>query len=358
MSSVVPSPSVKVNVLDLCAAAIACTVTASRCIQEIAPSLQNTRTKADGSFVTDADFVAQGVIVQALLSICPTLTIVGEESPEEMKQHEQRDRCLDLSLWKSARNELQCRYFGTEMAHLPLNSDFLDNTELPAFPEDPDELMVDPLRLRVIVDPLDGTKSYTHGDHDAVSILIGFILDGAPVFGVVGKPFGYTGLSSIRDTGCVTLYGGTLFRGAYVAGEKVPLSLPCPSNPKAVISASRSKGVVQQFCQFLGEKGLLAAEPLLVAGAGEKSLRILLARNDEALWFYPKPGTSLWDVAATDALLRALGGKLTDKYGRYMDYSKSREEAENVDGVVACMSVDLHRQCIELFAKDDWSERP
>lgn len=346
----------KVNLLDLCAAAIACTVTASKCIQEIAPS-KNTRTKEDGSFVTDADFVAQGVIVQALHSVCPTLTIVGEESPEEMKQHEQRDRCLDASLWKASRYELQCRYHGTEMPHLPLNSGCLD-ADLPGFPEDPDEFLVDPQRLRVIVDPLDGTKSYTHGDHDSVSILIGFILDGAPVFGVVGKPFGYTGLSSIRDTGCVTLYGGTLLRGAFVAGDKVPLSQPRPITPKAVISASRSKGIVQEFCKYLGEKGLVAAEPLLVPGAGEKSVRILLSRNDEALWFYPKPGTSLWDVAATDALLRALGGKLTDKYGQDMDYSKSREKAENVDGVVACMSVDLHRQCIELFAKDNWSQLP
>lgn len=353
----VQSPAqAKVNLLDLCAAAIACTVTASKCIQEIAPS-KNTRTKADGSFVTDADFVAQGVIVQALHSVCPTLTIVGEESPEEMKQHEHLDRSLDTSLWKLSRNELQCRYYGMEMPHLPLNSDCID-VELPPFPEDPEEFLVDPLRLRVIVDPLDGTKSYTNGDHDVVSILIGFILDGSPVFGVVGKPFGYTGLSSIRNTGCVTLYGGTLLRGAFVAGDKVPLSRPCPITPKAVISASRSKGVVQDFCQFLGQKGLLAAEPLLVAGAGEKSLRILLARNDEALWFYPKPGTSLWDVAATDALLRALGGKLTDKYGHNMDYSKSREEAENADGVVACMSVDLHRQCIELFAEDNWSQVP
>jgi 3'(2'), 5'-bisphosphate nucleotidase len=352
----VPTSNNKVNLLDLCAAAIACTVTASKCIQEIAPA-KNTRTKADGSFVTDADFVAQGVIVQALQSICPTLNIVGEESPEEMKQHEQRDRQLDRTLWKLSRNELQCRYFGTGMTHLPLHSKCREG-ELPAFPDDPEEFLVDPLRLRVIVDPLDGTKSYTNGDHDAVSILIGFILDDAPVFGVVGKPFGYTGLSAIRDTGCVTLYGGTLLRGAFVAGDKIPLSQPNPITPKAVISASRSKGVVQQFCQYLGEKGLLAADPLLVPGAGEKSVRILLSRNDEALWFYPKPGTSLWDVAATDALLRALGGKLTDKYGHNMDYSKSREEAENVDGVVACMSADLHRQCIELFAKDNWNEIP
>jgi 3'-phosphoadenosine 5'-phosphosulfate (PAPS) 3'-phosphatase len=75
------------------------------------------------------------------------------------------------------------------------------------------------------------------------------------------------------------------------------------------------------------------------------------------LWFYPKPGTSLWDVAAPDALLRALRGKLTDKYGRDIDYDKSREAAENVDGIVACIDADLHAKCIALFQQGDWLGR-
>lgn len=96
---------------------------------------------------------------------------------------------------------------------------------------------------------------------------------------------------------------------------------------------------------------------MLISGAGEKSLRLILQKNNEALWFFPKAGTSLWDVAAPDALLRSLGGRMTDKYGREMDYSKTKEEAENVDGVVACIDAKLHAECVRLFQEGDWSER-
>jgi len=86
-------------------------------------------------------------------------------------------------------------------------------------------------------------------------------------------------------------------------------------------------------------------------------MRLILQRNNEAVWFFPKPGTSLWDVAAPDALLRSLGGKLTDKNGELMDYSKSREEAENVDGLVACIDASLHEECIQLFKNWEHKER-
>ena len=52
-----------------------------------------------------------------------------------------------------------------------------------------------------------------------------------------------------------------------------------------------------------------------------------------------------------------MGGKLTDKYGNLLDYNKKREDAENVDGVVACIDAELHAKCIELFQQDDWLER-
>ena len=104
----------------------------------------------------------------------------------------------------------------------------------------------------------------------------------------------------------------------------------------------------------MAEKGLVHPDPLLVSGAGEKSLRIITRFENEGLWFFPSGGTSLWDVAASDALLRAIGGKLTDKYGNTMDYSKTRKEAENEDGVVACYDENLHSECIRLFSEASW----
>jgi 3'-phosphoadenosine 5'-phosphosulfate (PAPS) 3'-phosphatase len=186
-----------------------------------------------------------------------------------------------------------------------------------------------------------------------VSILIAIILDRRPCFGVIScKPFGHPGQISILDTGCVAFYVGTLLGAVYTAGGSIcTLQQKEGVLPRAVISSSRSMmGVVQEFVSLLGEKGMIDPVPMLVTGAGEKSRRIILRAESEGLWFFPKEGTSLWDVAASDALLRSIGGKLTDKFGHDMDYyDKSSTEADNKDVVIACYDDKLHAECIRLF---------
>ena len=235
---------------------------------------------------------------------------------------------------------------------------------------------------------------FVAGDTDAVSVLIAVLVDDQPVFGVIGKPFGYHHpndndnnncndnsnnndhhhhldvrttthpVTSILDRDTVIVYGGSLIRGVYLAGGRAIVAAAASRDdndpaalPRAVISSSRSRGVVRDFCALLADQQWIHPEPLLISGAGEKSLRLILQVHQEALWFFPKKGTSLWDVAAPDAILRCLGGRLTDKWGRPMDYSKSRDNAENLDGVVACIDANLHAKCIELYREGDWANR-
>lgn len=359
--------------LDLASAAVACTVSASRKIRKIAQPVEqgadddakNVRKKDDGTFVTDADFAAQGIIFQSLKAVCPEIRIIGEESPAEMQQHMDSEFTLDSDLFQRTRTELRMRYRKIEAERYPLAAISPDDESSPEPPpsvdanSDPDETFIDASRVSCIIDPLDGTKSYTYGEYDVVSILICLLVDNQPYFGVIGKPFGYTDLPKIRSSQCSTVYGGPLIDGVYVAGSDPIIATPLvregppESLPRAVISSSRSQGIVNDFCGVMGKKGLVNPEPMFISGAGEKSLRLILQRNNEAIWFFPKPGTSLWDVAAPDAILRTLGGKLTDKNGNLMDYSKPREEAENTEGLVACIDERLHRDCIDLFK--EWS---
>jgi 3'(2'), 5'-bisphosphate nucleotidase len=339
---------------------------------------------------------------------------VGEESEEEMKNqsitgHEERsERMFQLS-----QEEIWIRYHRTNdplpLAQKPSDPDLNSSTEEPTTTEElppaqgslsasivsrdslgtgivqdrMEHQVVDSSRVSVFIDPLDGTKAYAKGDYEPVSILIAVIHDQVPVFGVICKPFGYPGQTSVLDSGCVAIYGGTLLGGVFTAGSVCNI-IPSDSSvdngdddtiatsppttiyngsdspqsidklPRAVISSSRSRGVVQDFVSHLGDKGMINPQPLLISGAGEKSLRIILRSENEGLWFFPKAGTSLWDVAASDALLRATGGRLTDKNGNDMDYSKSRTEAENEDGVVACYDRTLHAECIRLFLEGPW----
>jgi 3'-phosphoadenosine 5'-phosphosulfate (PAPS) 3'-phosphatase len=184
-------------------------------------------------------------------------------------------------------------------------------------------------------------------------------LDGVPCFGVICKPFGYPGQPSILDTGSVAIYGGPLLGTVYTAGGAICSRKPLasqPSLPRAVISSSKSRGVVENVVNELGGRGIIDSEPMMVTGAGEKSLRIILRSQNEGLWFYPKAGTSLWDVAASDAMLRSIGGKLTDKFGNDIDYSKSRHEAQNKNGIVACYDRNIHETCIRLYLEGTWDE--
>jgi 3'-phosphoadenosine 5'-phosphosulfate (PAPS) 3'-phosphatase len=415
----------------------------------------NVRLKNDGSFVTNADLASQQIIVDALNNISTDIRIVGEESEEEMKLyaitgHELRSQ----QMYQLCRQEIQMRFtshqqhphqypldqhqqslplaqihhHGTKNGKRHLDVGVLSHqvnwnsirgstmTDSSAKEQQQQqEYQVDPHRVSVFIDPLDGTKAYAKGDYQPVSILIAIILDRTPCFGVICKPFGYPGQTSVLDTNCVVIYGGTLVGGAYTAGgsschlhqpsslspsSSYPSSYPwsttfptthtsngnpfhdhaldsssptitttssissssCntpPSTqhlPRAVISSGRSKGIVQDFVTHLGNKGMIDPTPLLVTGAGEKSLRIILRSQNEGLWFFPKPGTSLWDVAASDALLRATGGRLTDKNGNDLDYTKSRTDAENHNGIVACFDQQLHAECIRLFLEQSWQE--
>jgi 3'-phosphoadenosine 5'-phosphosulfate (PAPS) 3'-phosphatase len=377
------SSSATVNLLDLAASCLSSAVVAADqitalCEPGLKENAKNVRLKNDGSFVTDADLAAQGIIVQSLRSISTDVRLVGEESEDEMAHqiitgHEERSE----SIFRLAQQEILIRYNNQNQSNddpLPLaqtatstSTDGDSPSSTTAFRNNGtmvelsklEEYEVDPKRVSVFIDPLDGTKAYARGDYEPVSILVAIILDETPCFGVICKPFGCRGQTSILDTGCAAIYGGTLLGAAYTAGGSKCTWKPQEATdvlPRAVISSSRSEGIVQDFVTHLGSKGMIDPEPMMISGAGEKSLRIILRSENEGLWFFPKAGTSLWDVAASDALLRATGGRLTDKNGNDMDYSKSRNEAENEEGVVACYDHTLHAECIKLFLEGTWNE--
>lgn len=315
-----------VSLLDLAAACVAVTTPTAQTIREIAEST-NSRLKADGSVVTDADYAAQTLIVTAVQLISNNVRIIGEEddalNTQETANNDTLTNKMREDIWKplhdAAKNLLQQRIT-------------LETTEVEAN------------RIRVIVDPLDGTKSYAQGEYDCVSILIAIVLDNDPIFGVIGKPYGFNGVQPHDQL--VTIYGGTMIGGVYV--DNSDIKPETEALPRAVISSSRGGGEIEEFCKYLSQEQMLHEDLHRVSGAGEKTLWVIFARENAGLWFYPKPGTFRWDVAAPDALLRAMGGRLTDQHGKLLDY-QTLEELENVNGVVCARDADLHKKCVEVY---------
>lgn len=371
------------NLLDMASSVLASAVSSSLSIREYAdPSSKNARLKPDGSYVTDADFAAQKIITRAVQRVSQNVRILGEENPEGLADVEadKIDHESDEAVLVNSKREVYLRFKNRSSdsdspqqestAALPLSPSssgeaaVANEEEMFQLSEEEEkEVLVEASRVCIIIDPLDGTSSYAKGKYNAVSVLISINLDYQPHFGVICKPFGYEGISSIMDSGCAAVYGGPLIGGGFIAGgDKLsPLTVDSSSSedeglPRAVISSSRSKGVVEDVCKEMGAMGVIQPEPMHISGAGEKSLRLVLRRHNEGLWFFPRSGTSLWDIAASDAILRALGGKVTDKFGRPLDYSKSRAEAENMDGIIAGSSATIHEACMQVFQGKDWDE--
>jgi len=227
----------------------------------------------------------------------------------------------------------------------------------------PQEFLVNENRLTIFIDPLDGTCHYAAGEFREVTTLVGIVLDNEPIFGVICKPFGQCddgprrkdgGPIHVRD--CFALYGGPLVGGVHVAGsggERIdPMGVPGrfgKDGPRAVVSRGRHGGAAAACVDALAAAGTLSQHIVPVGGAGQKVLRMLVGGGGEALWPFPRPGTSLWDVAAADALLRGVGGVLTDASGGGIDYSVAG--SRNDGGVVASICSDLHKSCIEVLLK-------
>jgi 3'-phosphoadenosine 5'-phosphosulfate (PAPS) 3'-phosphatase len=426
-----------ISLVNLSSITLASTIIASKIIQNHSQFLSTSshqqtkpksRLKDDGSIVTDADGESQRLITSYIKSVSPLIRIVGEESNDEIKISQQeyhkntwwgispmskrklmnKEKKYEGFICDYVKREVMWRFKKVKMENE--QNEFGDNLKA-----DHDELYVDPSRVSVYVDPLDGTSSYAKGDYEAVTILAGVMLDNVPIFGVIVKPFGHEGydidyhkvLSSSTTSSpsrnnsklgfqypCSAIYGGTLVGGAFVVSgdelsrsrlhrnpsemsstSKNSLSIPkkeseslsttsCIHNAtnqqysqcKAIISKSKGGGVVQQCIDSLSSKGLLHPEPLYITGAGYKTMRLLLGTYNETMWFFPKPGTSLWDVAAADALLRVMGGRISDKFGRDLDYSKKWTEADNLDGIIACSDTKLHEKCMQLYHDECWDD--
>lgn len=426
-----------VNLIKLAAHCIHATLLAAKPIQDYRTK---SRTKSDGTLVTDADGAAQTIIYNEIRSLDRSIRIVGEESEAEMESGRESCSCdvtdtdtgtgADMNQSQSENEEMFRQVEKDIDTHTsssipippPLGTSTSTSEDSLSSPTDKTTTVnvnTDTKRVSVFIDPLDGTSSYAKGYYEAVTILVAIIVDNVPVFGVIVKPFGVgTKLHRFRDTDCSVIYGGTLVGGAFVMGgdelersrlwrrkeecrrthtqiekrvgepdckrqkqiqEKengvdggpsptsvcttgaVPVSERESNSAsfckrRAIISKSRGGGVVKKCLESLSSRNLIHEQPLYITGAGYKTMKLLLGEEEEALWFFPKPGTSLWDVAAADALLRVMGGRISDKFGRDLDYGKGRLEADNLDGIIACCDSTLHAKCLELYKNEKWED--
>jgi 3'(2'), 5'-bisphosphate nucleotidase len=155
-----------------------------------------------------------------------------------------------------------------------------------------------------LVDPLDGTKDFI-ARNDEFTVNIALIEDGIPVLGVVAAP-------ALNRTWYASGGGGAW---EICAGKKIQISAlaPWPAESRMFTSYFHDVPASAEFRRLNGIVHTLSA------GAASKLARIAASEAE----FYPRfVGTSEWDTAAGDAILREAGGLMRSISGALPTYNK------------------------------------
>jgi 3'(2'), 5'-bisphosphate nucleotidase len=154
-----------------------------------------------------------------------------------------------------------------------------------------------------LVDPLDGTRGYLQGN-PAFCVLIALVEEGIPVASALDAP----ALDQLFWAGEQAFYAANRHVDAGIA---ISVATGQPGGNVAIISSHHARAISRTMCQKLGATKVLD-EPSAV-----KFARMARGEAD----FYPRYGQTMqWDVAAGDALLRAVGGGVFDVHGQRLRY--------------------------------------
>uniref|UniRef100_A0A672J145 3'(2'),5'-bisphosphate nucleotidase 1 n=1 Tax=Salarias fasciatus TaxID=181472 RepID=A0A672J145_SALFA len=241
---------------------------------------------------TLADRLAQQSICASLSKRFPKVTIIGEEDlpAEEVKEDLIENGQLEEILQMSCPSEYQ-------------------------------ELKEE--ELVVWVDPVDGTKEYTEGLLDNVTVLIGIAHGGKVVAGVINQPFYNYQLGPGAALGR-TLWG---MPGLGAFGFKLR---EVPGDRRIVTTTRSHSNKVVTDCVDAMEPH----EVVRVGGAGNKIIQLI--EGKASAYVFASPGCKKWDTCGPEAILQAVGGKLTDMHGNAYHYDANVKHM-NSAGVLATL---------------------
>ena len=182
-----------------------------------------------------------------------------------------------------------------------------------------------------MVDPIDGTKDFIRGD-DGYAVMIGLAVQAKPLVGVVAQPA--TGKT----------YGAIVGGEAWleVRGHRQPLRTSTLGELKGVRFVASKSHRTPQIEAIRHRLGI--QDETNIGGVGLKVG--LIAEDIRDLYIYPGTRSKLWDSCAPEAILHAVGGKMTDLYGGALIYDTP--ELWNMNGLVASNG-PLHDTVIEAL---------
>jgi 3'(2'), 5'-bisphosphate nucleotidase len=280
--------------------------------------------KPDRSPVTIADYGAQALICQALTAAFPADPIVGEEDAQLLAQPAMAD-CLT-----GVTAIVQTQEPSASQADILHWIGRGKGSPGPRF---------------WTLDPIDGTKGYVRGDQYAIALAL--IIDGQLQLGAMACPALAVDPSQpdgARGVIFIALRGQGAEQIPLAGGPSQRLTID-PQGPQRLIeSVELDHGTPREQHGIAKAIGLL--EPPIPMDSLAKYGAI--ARNEAALYLRLPSGKSLdrseniWDHAAGVIVLEEAGGRVSDRHGKPLDFSRGSKLDGNV-GIVASNGVDHDR---------------
>ncbi|KAM4041103.1 3'(2'),5'-bisphosphate nucleotidase 1 isoform 1-T1 [Anomaloglossus baeobatrachus] len=177
--------------------------------------------------------------------------------------------------------------------------------------------------LVVWVDPLDGTKEYTEGLLDHVTVLIGIAYEGKAIAGVINQPY-YN-----YQAGDGAVLGRTIWGVLGVGAFGFELKEVPQGQHIVTTTRSHSSKLVNDCIAAINPDKVVR-----VGGAGNKIIQLI--EGQASAYVFASPGCKKWDTCAPEAILHAVGGKLTDISGNAYEYHKDVQHM-NSAGVLATL---------------------
>uniref|UniRef100_A0A8C5SCB0 Golgi-resident adenosine 3',5'-bisphosphate 3'-phosphatase n=1 Tax=Laticauda laticaudata TaxID=8630 RepID=A0A8C5SCB0_LATLA len=176
------------------------------------------------------------------------------------------------------------------------------------------------------IDPLDATQEYTENLSQYVTTMVCAAVDGKPIVGVIHKPFsGYTAWAMVN--------GGSNIQPRSSYNERTPT---------IIVSRSHEGQVKQMAWQSFGNQTAI----IKAGGAGYKVLSLLNVpevNQEKADVYIHVTFIKKWDICAGNAMLKALGGRMTTLAGEDITYTGSDG---NEDGLIASIKMN-HQALVE-----------
>ena len=279
------------------------------------------------SALTAADLAAQMAIVGALQTAWPGLRIIGEEDDScntdgasNADVNDADGSVCDSDLIDSSGSDSG----GMQRLRRDLCSDLHGASEAS------DAALDD---IVVFVDPLDGTREFVEGRVWNVQTLIGISLNGHAIAGAIGLPFAGGG----SDSAAAVVYALVGAGPPQVHGERAQ---PQDGSTTAALGGSRPRLVRGDAADLALDAAYATAlstggQDSLLGGTGQKCLAVAEGRADLAVMNFQ---SSSWDTCASEAVVRAAGGDLTDIFGERLLYS-AQPPYLNACGAVASSAV-------------------